>query len=87
MEKKMYKWDQLNLSGSSTPPTELLYVYAQNDLIPSDLTVELCMTYMQFPTTLAALMGAITLQLPKIAWTMDGITSTIVQCRVQAAPK
>lgn len=47
MEKKMFKWETLSLSGTSTPPTELLYIYAQNNLIPSDMNIELCMTYMQ----------------------------------------
>jgi len=47
MEKKMFKWESLNLSGTSTPPTEMIFIYAQNDLIPSDTNIELCMTYMQ----------------------------------------
>ena len=47
IEKKMFKHESLSLSGSTTPPTEQLFVYAQNDLIPNDLKIEAMLTYMQ----------------------------------------
>lgn len=47
LEKKMFKHESLTLSGASTPPTEQMYVYAQRDLIPSDLRIEASLTYVQ----------------------------------------
>lgn len=46
VEKKMFKHESLSLSGASTPPTEQLFLYAQNDLIPNDLKIEAMLTYM-----------------------------------------
>jgi hypothetical protein len=43
----MIKYDSLNLSGSSTPPTEMMFVYAQKDMIPNNLQIEATLTYMQ----------------------------------------
>lgn len=43
----MFKFESLTLSGASTPPTEQMYVYAQSDLIPSDLRIEASLTYLQ----------------------------------------
>lgn len=33
--------------GASTPPTETMYVYAQKDMVPSDLRIEANLTYLQ----------------------------------------
>lgn len=43
----MVKYDSLNLSGSSTPPTELLYIYALRNMIPNNLQIEATLTYLQ----------------------------------------
>lgn len=43
----MFKYESLSLSGSTTPPTEQMYVYAQSDMIPSDLRIEASLTYLQ----------------------------------------
>lgn len=45
LEKSMIKYDSLNLSGSSTPPTEMMFVYAQKDMIPNNLQIEATLTY------------------------------------------
>lgn len=46
VERKMFKHESLSLSGATTPPTEQLFLYAQNDLIPHDLKIEAMLTYM-----------------------------------------
>lgn len=35
------------MSGSTTPPTESIYVYALNTMIPNDLNIEATCTYQQ----------------------------------------
>ena len=47
LEKKVLKFDQLTLTGSSTPPTEIFFVYAKKDMVPSDLKIEAIITYQQ----------------------------------------
>ena len=47
LEKTSFKFDNLAMSGETTPPTESFYVYALNTMIPNDLTIEATCTYQQ----------------------------------------
>ena len=47
LEKKVFKFDQLTLTGSSTPPIEIFFVYAQKDMLPNDMKIEAIVTYQQ----------------------------------------
>jgi hypothetical protein len=47
LEKKVLKFEQLTLTGTSTPPTEIFYVYAKKDMIPSDMRIHAVITYQQ----------------------------------------
>ena len=44
-DKTQIKIDDLNLTSSSTPYQQEILIYAQRDLIPSDLEVEVSITY------------------------------------------
>lgn len=47
IDKTMLKYDSLTLSGSSTPPTEIMFIYAKKDMIPNNLQIEATLTYLQ----------------------------------------
>jgi hypothetical protein len=39
------KYEQLNMQGSSTPQTEQIFLYAQNDFIPTELELTASLSY------------------------------------------
>ena len=43
----MLKYDLLKFKGSTTPPVEQMYIYAQKDMIPNHLKLEATVTYQQ----------------------------------------
>ena len=47
IEKTVIKFENLTISGATTPPTEVCYIYALSDMVPNDLNIEATVTYQQ----------------------------------------
>ena len=46
-EKVSIKYEDLTLTGASTPPTEQIMLFAQKHVLPVDLNIEATLTYQQ----------------------------------------
>jgi len=44
-ERQTIKYEDLTLTGSSTPPTEQIMLFAQKHVLPVDLNIEATLTY------------------------------------------